>query len=173
MELETTGENAEFILDRTDGAHGVFVAKANHVRIGSTSSSPFKLIVGGGVKMNLKTDGSLVMASGATCTAGGIWTDASSLEFKENIKNLTADEAINVVEGLNPVKYNSKMSKEEKHVGFIAEEVPDLVATNNRKGLSPMDIVAVLTKVVQEQQRTISKLQERIAVLEKKMKSEK
>lgn len=37
-------------------------------------------------------------------------------------------------------------------MGFIAEDVPDLVATPNRKSLSPMDIVAVLTKVVQEQQ---------------------
>jgi hypothetical protein len=35
-------------------------------------------------------------------------------------------------------------------VGFIAEDVPDLVSTKDRKGLSPMDIVAVLTKVVQE-----------------------
>ena len=37
-------------------------------------------------------------------------------------------------------------------MGFIAEDVPDLVATKDRKGLSPMDIVAVLTKVLQEQQ---------------------
>ena len=28
--------------------------------------------------------------------------------------------------------------------------MPELVATKDRKGLSPMDIVAVLTKVVQE-----------------------
>jgi hypothetical protein len=28
--------------------------------------------------------------------------------------------------------------------------VPELVATKDRKGLSPMDIVAVMTKVVQE-----------------------
>ena len=38
---------------------------------------------------------------------------------------------------------------------FIAEDVPDLVATKDRKGLSPMDIVAVVTKVVQDQQETI------------------
>ena len=35
--------------------------------------------------------------------------------------------------------------------GFIAEEVPELISTKDRKGLSSMDIVAVLTKVVQEQ----------------------
>jgi len=43
----------------------------------------------------------------------------------------------------------------EEHVGFIAEDVPELVATPNRKGLSSMDIVGVLTKVVQEQQNAI------------------
>jgi hypothetical protein len=42
------------------------------------------------------------------------------------------------------------VDKDEKHVGFIAEDVPELVAMKDRKSLSPMDIVAVLTKVVQE-----------------------
>ena len=48
------------------------------------------------------------------------------------------------------------------------------MATKDRKGLSPMDVVAVLTKVVQdqktlleEQQRTITELSARVAELEK------
>ena len=44
----------------------------------------------------------------------------------------------------------------EAHVGFIAEDVPDLVASRDRKGLSAMDIVAVLTKVVQRQQAALA-----------------
>ena len=71
------------------------------------------------------------------------------------------------LEDLNPVTFNYKVDKEEKHVGFIAEEVPDLVATEDRKGLSPMDIVAVLTKVVQEQGKRITDLEKYIAELEK------
>jgi hypothetical protein len=43
----------------------------------------------------------------------------------------------------------------------------------DRKGLSPMDVVAVLTKVVQEQQKTISELRERMAKLERKGKAGK
>ncbi len=61
-------------------------------------------------------------------------------------------------------------------MGFIAEDVPDLIATKDRKGLSPMDIVAVLTKVVQEQQKTnqeqqtvIKTLTEKLAQLEAKI----
>jgi hypothetical protein len=33
--------------------------------------------------------------------------------------------------------------------------VPELVAKKDRKGLSPMDIVAILTKVLQEQQKLV------------------
>jgi hypothetical protein len=69
---------------------------------------------------------------------------------------------------LSPVKYNYKVDKADKHVGFIAEDVPELVATADRKGMSTMDIVAVLTKVVQEQQKVIADLQERMAQVEKK-----
>jgi hypothetical protein len=47
-------------------------------------------------------------------------------------------------------------------VGFIAEDVPALVATNGRDSLSTIDIVAVLTKVVQEQQQKVAKLEARL-----------
>ncbi len=100
----------------------------------------------------------LHMGSGAYVSTGGSWTDASSREYKENIRELTLEEAIETLEGLNPVKYNYKTHKEEKHVGFIAEDVPELIATKDRKGLSPMDIVAVLSKVIQAQRKTISEL---------------
>lgn len=107
------------------------------------------------------------MANGATCTAGGTWTDASSRALKENINDLTVAEAAATLKGLNPVRFNYKADKEEKCVGFIAEDVPELVATKDRKGMSPMDVTAVLTKVVQEQQKVIDDLQRRIAALEK------
>jgi hypothetical protein len=53
----------------------------------------------------------------------------------------------------------------EQHVGFIAEDVPDLVAKADRTAVSAMDVVAVLTKVVQEQQRTIAELAAEVTTL--------
>ncbi len=50
----------------------------------------------------------------------------------------------------------------EAYVGFVAEDVPALVATADRRGLGTMDIVAVLTKVIQEQQRRIEALESRL-----------
>ncbi|UCE19470.1 MAG: tail fiber domain-containing protein [Gemmatimonadota bacterium] len=109
----------------------------------------------------------LHMGSGAHCTAGGVWTNASSIKYKENVEDLPVKDALETLASLNPVTFNYKIDSDEKHVGFIAENVPDLVATQQREGLSPMDIVAVLTKVVQEQQETIAALQKDIVELKK------
>jgi hypothetical protein len=112
----------------------------------------------------------LTVGSSGAYTDGGAWVDGSSREYKENIKDLTTQEAMNTLTGLNPVEYYYKTDKEELHVGFIAEDVPDLVATKDRKGLSPMDIVAVLTKVVQEQQKTITALNAKVEQLNREVK---
>jgi len=103
------------------------------------------------------------MASGAHVTAGGVWTNSSSRQRKENIAALSNEEALQALAELQPVQFRYKNDAEETYVGFIAEDVPDLVAMNDRQSLSAMDIVAVLTKVVQDQQSRIAELELRIA----------
>jgi hypothetical protein len=77
---------------------------------------------------------------------------------------------------LNPVEYDYKADQNGKHVGFLAEEVPELVAPRDRQSLSPMDIVTVPAKVTQDQQQLaqeqrqiIREQQKRIEKLEKKV----
>jgi len=111
----------------------------------------------------------LQMGSGAFVSTGGVWTNASSRAYKENIKTLTKEEADQALDGLSPVKFNYKIDKEDRHVGFIAEDVPELVATKDRKGLSPMDIVAVLTRVVQEQKNTIAELSKKVDAMQQEI----
>jgi predicted RNase H-like nuclease (RuvC/YqgF family) len=110
------------------------------------------------------------MASGARVSTAGQWLDASSREYKEDIQDLTSSEALRVLEGLNPVTFRYKKDREEKQAGFIAEEVPELVATKERNSLSALEIVAVVTKVVKEQRATVeglrTALEEQRAVLE-------
>ncbi|MDZ7697902.1 MAG: tail fiber domain-containing protein [Deltaproteobacteria bacterium] len=115
----------------------------------------------------------LQMGSGAYCSTGGTWVNASSREYKKDIENLSPGEAKDTLNRLNPVKFRYKVDDDERHVGFIAEDAPDLVATKDKKGMSSMDVVAVLTRVVQEQQRvmetqkqTIEKLSQRLALVE-------
>lgn len=100
--------------------------------------------------------------NGAFLSAGGVWTDACSREYKQNIQSLDADAAMQTLKALTPVTYEYKKAPEEQHVGFIAEDAPDLVAAANHKGMAPMDVVAVLTKVVQEQQKTIDDLKAKV-----------
>jgi hypothetical protein len=88
--------------------------------------------------------------------ASGTWTNASSRELKDNIRDLPADAAAQTLASLKPVTFNYKTDAQWHHVGFIAEDVPDLVASPDRKGLSSMDIVAVLTRVVQEQRQQLA-----------------
>lgn len=97
----------------------------------------------------------------------GQFAQSSSKELKENIGLLSLQEAAQILAGLNPVKFNYKTdSDQHQNIGFIAEYVPKLLATSDQKGVSIMDIVGVLTKVLQEQQTTISVLTEKIKALE-------
>jgi hypothetical protein len=104
--------------------------------------------------------------SGAHLTAGGAWTNGSSRDLKEGIARLDAETALQALVKLEPVSFRYKLEPDDPQVGFIAEEVPELVATPDRKTLSPMDIVAVLTRVVQEQQRTVE--EQRVTVEEQR-----
>jgi hypothetical protein len=110
-----------------------------------------------GIGTNVVTDGDTIAVwNGAHLTKGGVWTNASSRELKDSIETLSADDANAALEGLSPVRYVYKNSREEEYVGFIAEDVPDLVATGDHKSLSPMDIVAVLTTVTKDQKSKVA-----------------
>ena len=153
MEVKTTGRNSVLVVQRegrSDELHERFSA---YGQFGTGNGYPVRILVNSAWRMSLNLDNSLTMVNGASCTAGGVWTNSSSRELKENIEGLSVTEAEAALAGLVPVKYSYKADMDEKHVGFIAEDVPDLVATKDRKSLSPMDITAVLAKVAQDQAR--------------------
>jgi hypothetical protein len=105
--------------------------------------------------------------NGATLSAGGLWLNSSSRTLKTNIRNLSSREAFTALQQMKPVTFQYKAEPGENHVGFIAEDVPDLIATRDRKNLSSMDVVAVLTQVVKEQQQLIADLKIKVDRLEK------
>jgi hypothetical protein len=114
-------------------------------------------------------NGSITSVTGASLTNTGIWTNNSSRVVKENISELSTEDAYTAFKGLSPVIYNYKVDKDKKYVGFIAEEVPELVAMKDHKTLSAMDIVAVLTKVVQDKSQVIEKQQTTLEMMAAKL----
>jgi hypothetical protein len=161
VEVENTGSAAQVVCQRTDGATVELTAANVAALIGTKSDHPMRFRVNDAKIMELNGSGNYIeMLDGGNYN--GTWNPSSSRELKENIHELSYGEAFEALEELNPVKYNYKKNKEENRVGFIAEDVPELVAMKSRKTLGTVDIVAVLTKVVKEQQKAIAN-QEKMA----------
>jgi hypothetical protein len=160
--------NTEVLVLRAAGATGYTF---NSIASGTGAVRPIIFQMNNAAKMTLGTDGHLTMAGGAY-TDGLAWYPSSSREYKENIQTLSAKEAIETVKNLNPVTFVYKQDPEQGHVGFIAEDVPDAVALNGRKAIDPVNIIAILTKVVQEQSKTIEALSSKVEKLEKNMQNQ-
>jgi hypothetical protein len=155
--------NAFFYLRHMDPTSGGIMLKV----IGrQTISFPISTVK---VGFGFDTPTHLIHLAGGAYSDGATWVNASSRELKKNIKEVTAEEAIKTVESLMPVSYVYKEGNQDTHVGFIAEDVPEMVATPDRKGLESMDIAAVLTKVVQEQQRMLKEQKEAMVKLQGKI----
>ena len=96
------------------------------------------------------------------CQVHGILHNESLKELMvpKSITDLSVDEALNTLKDLKSKKFKYKIDKDKKtYVGFIADDAPDLVTTD-KKSLGVMNIVSVLTSVVQSQQEKINQLQQ-------------
>jgi hypothetical protein len=104
----------------------------------------------------------------------------SSKAYKSDIQDLEQAAALDVLKDLRPVSYRLNAKPDESTLGFIAEDVPELVATGGHKTVNPVKIIAVLTRALQAQQQLIenqerkaSQLKARIFDLEQALLSEK
>jgi len=156
-------------------AAGATVANIAHdnsagtFRLNAISNVPIVILTNSTERIRFPAPGGNVLTAfnGAFLSAGGAWTNGSSRSYKKDIVELDASEALATIKKLDPVTFQYNSEPGEKYVGFIAEDVPELVAMNDHKSLSSMDVVAVLTKVVQEQQKTIEALAAKVDELEK------
>jgi hypothetical protein len=91
-------------------------------------------------------------------TSGG-FTQISSRLLKEHIADLSSQEAELALKSLNPVTFVYTADETNHlHVGFIAEDTPDLLTLPNKQAVKIMDVVAILTKAVKDQQKLSEEL---------------
>jgi hypothetical protein len=103
-------------------------------------------------------DGDLVVS--------GTIAQASSARLKRDVETLPSDEAARAIDALRPVKFSYRNTQaDRRHAGFIAEEVAAVLPGADDDRVRPLDLIAMLTAVVQDQQRAIAGLTERVAAL--------
>lgn len=140
---------------------GVSTCSAAANRVGINNASPaYPLQVG-----NSSSNG-----NGAYVSVGGVWMCASSRDLKENIQDISAAEALTALNKLEPKSFQYKNEPNEEYLGFIAEDVPEMVANQDHKSLSAMDFAALLTKVVKIQQERLDAQERKIQELESSLK---
>jgi uncharacterized protein YaiE (UPF0345 family) len=111
--------------------------------------------------------------SGPYVVANGTsWTTGSDIRLKTNIEDINY--GITSVMALSPKKYNYINNADKKCLGFIAQEVinilPELIDTpedsETMMGIEYQAFIPVLVKAIQEQQVLIESLTARITTLE-------
>ena len=65
-------------------------------------------------------------------------------------------------------RFKYKAEPGVEHIGMIAEDVPDEMASADRKGIPTADAIAFLVAAVKAQQKQIEKLEKRLKEIEKK-----
>jgi Family of unknown function (DUF6519) len=77
----------------------------------------------------------------------------SSRTFKDNIVGFSGNEAREVLNGLNPIKFTYKADQDHTlQLGFVAEDIPDVIASSDRQTVNPMNIIATLTRISKDHQ---------------------
>ena len=93
----------------------------------------------------------------------GSWTRASSRTIKDRITRLSSQRARRIIDALEPVTFVYKSDHSSTlHIGFVAEDTPADVASSDRQAVKVDDILAVLTRVVKDQQGRLAALASRI-----------
>ena len=161
------GASADFAANVTGATAIGYDAKAN----GNNSTA-----IGNGAVAAANT---IRLGNSTVSSIGGqvAWTTASDSRIKKNIVNSTYGLA--TVLKLRPVEYNLT-SNDLKQVGFIAQEVQKLVpevvtgkegdlSKGEILGITYSNLVPVLTKAIQEQQKQIEDQNAKIAAQQKQI----
>ena len=158
---------------------------SNNVMIGCNVQSPDMAsnnTITIGVNGNTPADQIKLLAKKGILSDATAWTYGSDRRLKHDI--VPIDQGLSFVMKLKPSEfvYNTDESS-KKSLGFIAQEVQETMAAENMNGndyhlvqeigegmlgLNTTELIPVLTKAIQEQQKIIEQLEARLKALEEK-----
>ncbi len=106
------------------------------------------------------------VAGGAYCN-GTNWINGSARKFRDNIAALTPVEMADLLDDLGRaevVRYTYKSEDGgEEHIGLVAEDAPEAIATPARDGINTADAIGWLVAVAKAQQAEIDALKAKLA----------
>ena len=120
---------------------------------------------------NFSSRGDAIIDGTISCTK---LSQTSDIKYKTNIKQIEYEEALKIIENLNPVTWdwNENTIVTGSSSGFVAQEaeefIPNAISRDNENNLS-LDYTQLHSyeiKVIQEQQKEIKDLKQRLEVLE-------
>src|SRR6185295_4034900 len=81
--------------------------------------------------------------NGAYLTTGGVWTDISKANTKEDIQKVDAKEVLSKINDLNIPRWKYIGTENEYHIGPMADEFYRLFDVGDEEGIAPMDKAGV------------------------------
>ena len=132
----------------------------------------------GGINHPVHVGTDATNGNGAHLTGGGVWTNGSSREFKENFRSLDRDELLASIATMQIDSWNFKNS-DEHHIGPAAEDfvlafdvgtIREEDGTRENHYLAAGDVAGVALASVQALLNKIEKLEQRISELESQNK---
>jgi hypothetical protein len=162
------GAGGSISIDTSSGSTGGDITFWNWVN-GAADSTLSEI-----VRMKLLQNGNLTMeASGGGYYSASThqWTNGSSARIKQDVAPNEMD-VLGILDGLEVVnsRYRSEVETDPAapyHIGFIAEDAPELLTGKAHDGMATGDCIGFLLGVVKEQQKTIDALSARLDALEK------
>jgi hypothetical protein len=160
MELETTGEDAVFVAQRTDGAMATVAALDDAVQLGSVSDHSVAFVVNGVPVMHLDASGNL--------TIEGALTEASDVGRKENFAPVGGDEILSKIGELTVSTWNYQSDGDAiRHMGPMAQDFYQLFGLgSDQEHIAPLDANGVALVGIQELYQLAQAQQARIEQLE-------